>query len=143
MIKKIVIGACGAALVVAGAASAAQLSTPDETLAAGVVEVSGASLEDVSFDTTWIGLNNGTSPQQTAPAIQTITFDFGADDAGLVVEGGLLKTNGGWAGYFGPDALNDPANFTTDANGVLTIDISSKKFLAKDLGGLNLNVYSG
>ena len=142
MIKKIVIGGAAAALLVAGAASAASLSTPDETLAAGVVEVSGASLEDVTFTTDWIGLNNGTNPQQVAGAVKTITLDFGSDDAGLVVEGILLKTNGKQGGYFGPDGGGVEADWTTDSNGILTFDISGKQFLVEDLAGLNLNVYS-
>jgi hypothetical protein len=141
VIKKIVIGGAAAALLVAGAASAASLSTPDETLAAGLVEVSGATLEDVAFTTDWIGLNNGTNPQEVASAIKTITFDFGPDDAGLVVEGVRIKTDGKQGGYFGPDLANDPENWTTDANGVLTID--GGNFLVEDLAGLNLNVYSG
>lgn len=140
MIKKIVVGGAAAALLVAGAASAASLSTPDETLAAGLVEVSGASLEDVAFTTDWIGVGGG-NPQQVASAIKSITFDFGPDDAGLVVEGVRIKTDGKQGGYFGPDLANDPENFTTDADGVLTID--GGNFLVEDLAGLNLNVYSG
>ena len=140
MIKKIVIGGAAAALLVAGAASAASLSTPDETLAAGVVEVSGASLNNVTFTTDWIGVGGG-NPQPVASAIKTITFDFGKDDAGLVVEGVRIKTDGKQGGYFGPDLANDPENWTTDADGVLTID--GGDFLVEDLAGLNLNVYSG
>ncbi|MDH3958716.1 MAG: hypothetical protein OEU98_04505, partial [Actinomycetota bacterium] len=79
MIKKLVIGGTAAGLVLAGAASAAQLDTDGvagKTLAAGDVTVSGAVLEDISFGTAW-------------------SQDFSSGSEGLHEHGGTVSTKDG------------------------------------------------
>lgn len=141
--KKIVIGAAGAGLIVVGVASAAQLAgTSTETLAAGTVTVSGATLEGLTIENDWVGTGTGVNPKMNV--VTKVTIDL--DKAGVYVEGLPLNDDRTKSlGYFGPDGVSGDAKeaFKTDANGVVTVDLSAKKIPVEKLAYIDLNVFSG
>lgn len=90
MKKKMIVGAVAAGLIVAGAASAAQLDTSkvsDSTLAEGKVTVSGATLERISF---------GTWAQDFASGTDGFIADAGRGS--IRAENGVALVNGGTDG---------------------------------------------
>ena len=147
MMKKLVIGGAAAALVVAGAASAAQLTGVDDTTLAGKqITVSGADLEGVDFTTTYVGNN-----PQTA-VLQTLTIDL--DKADVDVTGRLLQNdpnragftifaqdvNGAKGGYLSDSAATKFDGKTTDANGLVTFDLTWQQIPVENVDALDIIV---
>lgn len=134
MIKKIVIGTAAAGLVVAGAASAAQLTGVDDTtLANGQVSVSGAELKSVDFTTTYVGGGQGNGPKTAV--VDTITLKLDAADVNVAgrilqnVKGGndyAKDVDGTKGGYLADSAATKFDGKVTDASGVVTFKLFEK-----------------
>lgn len=127
MIKKIVIGGTAAALLVAGAASAAQLTGDDTTLANGQFTVSGAELKDIEFTTTYEGGGQGNGAKTAV--VETLTLEL--DKAGVNVTGRILQNvnggndyatdvNGKRGGYLADSAATKFQGKVTDSDGKVT-----------------------
>ena len=151
MMKKLVIGGAAAALVVAGAASAAQLTGVDDTTLAGKqITVSGAELEGVDFTTTYVGGGQGNGEKTNV--LQTLTIDL--DKADVDVTGRLLQNdpnragftifaqdvNGAKGGYLSDSAATKFDGKTTDANGLVTFDLTWQQIPVENIDALDIIV---
>ena len=148
MMKKLVIGGAAAALVVAGAASAAQLTGVDDTTLAGKqITVSGAELEGVDFTTTYVGGGQGNGEKTNV--LQTLTIDL--DKADVTVSGRLLQNvtggndyakdvNGSKGGYLSDSAATKFDGKITDANGVVTFDLTWQQIPVENVDALDIIV---
>ena len=150
MIKKIVLGGAAAALLVAGAASAAQLTgVSDTTLAGSQVTVSGAELEGVEFGHTYIGGGQGNGAKTAI--ISTVTLDL--DQAGVSVQGRMLENvNGGndyvknvdgqKNGYLADSEGTKFAGKVTDSDGKVTFNVAWEKIEVEAVDALDIVVTS-
>ena len=148
MIKKIIIGAAAAGLLVAGAASAAQLTgIQDTTLAGNQITVSGAELEGVAFTTDYI--NGGVGNGEKTAIISTITLDL--DQAAVTVQGRMLQdvtggndyakdVNGSKGGYLADSVATKFDGKVTDADGKVTFDVKWQSIPVENLDAIDVVV---